>query len=242
MNCIIVFVFVHSCIWLVVTSFVQRVNSIMFAKNDAVLVSGSYDKTVKVWDCRSRSIDAVQSMGDAEDSVSSVVVDVPFIYSASVDGRVRCYDVRRGKLTTDTLGVPVTSLALSHDGRCYLASTLDSTARLFDRSNGKLLATYTGHTNLHYVVQGGFAFDDAVVFSGSEGDGSLFAWDLVSSKMILHSTDNTNSDDGKTVASHAKDGQTPKTLCSLSMHPKHYELVSGSHDGTASLWRGPNAE
>ena len=222
--CVLLFIFEVSSFLM----FQQRVNTVMFAENDAVLVSGSYDKTVKVWDCRSRSIDSIQSMDEAKDSVSCVLVDMPCIYAGSIDGCVRCYDVRKGTMTTDTLGVPVTALALSHDGRCYLASTLDSRTRLFDRTTGKLLATYSGHTNEHYVVQCGFAFDDTAVFSGSE-DGSLFAWDLVSSKTLLRS----NGGGERTVENKAK------TLCSLCTHPTKHHLLTGSHDGTVSLWQKP---
>lgn len=35
-------------------------------------MSGGYDQTVRVWDCRSRSIDAVQIMKVCQDSVMSV--------------------------------------------------------------------------------------------------------------------------------------------------------------------------
>lgn len=39
-----------------------------------VLASGGYDQAVKVWDCRSRSIDAVQVLKSFRDSVTSVVI------------------------------------------------------------------------------------------------------------------------------------------------------------------------
>ena len=64
--------------------------------------------------------------------------------AASVDGTVRCFDVRAGCLTTDELGTPVSAAALSHDGNCVLAACLDSRARLLDRGSGTLLAQYTG--------------------------------------------------------------------------------------------------
>jgi len=32
------------------------------AASDEVLVTGGYDQAVKVWDCRSRSVDAIQTM------------------------------------------------------------------------------------------------------------------------------------------------------------------------------------
>ena len=66
------------------------------------------------------------------------------IVAASVDGTVRCFDVRAGCQTTDALGTPVSAAALSHDGNCVLAACLDSRLRLLDRGSGTLLAQYTG--------------------------------------------------------------------------------------------------
>ena len=66
------------------------------------------------------------------------------IIAASVDGTVRCFDLRAGACYTDELGHPVASMALSHDGHCLLAACLDSKVRLLDRQSGELLATYQG--------------------------------------------------------------------------------------------------
>ncbi len=63
--------------------------------------------------------------------------------AASVDGSVRCFDLRAGCVTADELRRPVTSLALSRDGNCLLAACLDSRLRLLDRGSGTLLAQYT---------------------------------------------------------------------------------------------------
>ncbi|KAL9662300.1 hypothetical protein QQ045_027133 [Rhodiola kirilowii] len=46
---------------------------------------------------------------------------------------------------SDSLGEPVNCIALSNDGNCLLASCLDSTLRLIDRTTGGLLQEYKGH-------------------------------------------------------------------------------------------------
>jgi mitogen-activated protein kinase organizer 1 len=66
------------------------------------------------------------------------------ILAGSVDGSVRRFDVRAGALWADQLGSPVTSIALSHDGNCVLASCLDGALRLLDKGGGELLAQYSG--------------------------------------------------------------------------------------------------
>ncbi len=52
----------------------QRVNAVAFNADATVLVSGSYDATVKLWDCRSQSQVPIQTLDDAKDSVTSVLV------------------------------------------------------------------------------------------------------------------------------------------------------------------------
>ena len=50
------------------------VNAARFSPNSEVLVTGGDDQAVKVWDCRSRSIDALQVLKPFRDSVMSVAV------------------------------------------------------------------------------------------------------------------------------------------------------------------------
>ena len=53
----------------------QRINCVQFNQPDSsVIISGSYDATVRCWDCRSRSQDPIQVLDDAKDSISSVQV------------------------------------------------------------------------------------------------------------------------------------------------------------------------
>lgn len=68
------------------------------------IVTGSMDKTAKIWDLRSRSYDPIQTLDDARDSVLSVYVATYEIITGSVDGTVRTYDLRMGQLRSDVIG------------------------------------------------------------------------------------------------------------------------------------------
>jgi mitogen-activated protein kinase organizer 1 len=209
------------------------INSVSFggpAEGDpsSVVVTGSYDRTVGVWDCRaSGGGGLVQRLTDARDSVSSVAVDPPCIVSASVDGCVRVYDVRRGLLTTDRIGPPLTSLALSHDHNCVLVSALDDCVRLIDRNNGgsggsvTVLNEYRGHTNSRFKVESSLTHTDAHVVSGSEDDdASVVVWDLVDAKVVMRLT-----------------GGHSLVPCSVACHPTREDLLlSAGCDGNVILW------
>jgi mitogen-activated protein kinase organizer 1 len=99
-----------------------------------------------------------------------------------------------------------------------LASSLDDTLRLFDRSSGTLLSTYTGHINHDYVMRCAFMHKDAYVISGSE-DGSLLIWDLLQNAPLQRLEAHT------------------KYVPSICIHPREpTHLISASFDGTLAFW------
>ncbi|CAK7214249.1 hypothetical protein SBRCBS47491_002084 [Sporothrix bragantina] len=127
-----------------------RVNCVCFAgEGDSLVVSGGFDTAVRVWDTRSGGQGAgakpIQTFTDARDAITALAVRGPEILAASVDGRVRTYDVRTGRFTTDVITgtAGVTSLSLTRDGRSVLVGALDSRLRLMDRENGTCLRTYS---------------------------------------------------------------------------------------------------
>lgn len=72
-------------------------------EDDSVIVSGSYDATVKFWDCKSHSVKPIQVLEEARDSVSSLHVVGYEIVTGSVDGRMRVYDLRMGMKFVDVI-------------------------------------------------------------------------------------------------------------------------------------------
>ncbi len=75
-------------------------------------VQGSFDATVRLWDCRSQSTKPIQVLEDSKDSVSSLHVLGHEIVTGSVDGKIRLYDLRMGMMSADTIG-------RKHIMRCY---------------------------------------------------------------------------------------------------------------------------
>ena len=53
----------------------QKVNCVKANQPDfSVVASGSYDATIRCWDCRSRSTEPVQILDEAKDSIPSLQV------------------------------------------------------------------------------------------------------------------------------------------------------------------------
>nr|POE72770.1 wd repeat domain-containing protein 83 [Quercus suber] len=205
------------------TGHAGRVNGVAFGGDaESVLVSGSFDGRVCVWDLRARGEKAMCSFNDAKDAVSCVEVAGAEIYAGSVDGRVRVYDLREGMVEADVLPASVTSVSparVSGQGESYVVSTLDSRVRLMDRGSGKCLQTFEGEgfKNEEFRLRSCLAQADACVISGSE-DGEVMVWDVLSGRMrhrLRHGVANGGGQSSKkNVVSAVAWNQMTKTLAS----------------------------
>jgi mitogen-activated protein kinase organizer 1 len=191
-------------------------------REDALLLTGSYDKYVRIFDVRSRSSAPVQILKGARDSVSDVAscsTNEARVFAGSIDGTVRTFDVRQGHVLVDDLCAPVGALSVSHDRECVLASCLDDYMRLLDISTGELLATYEGHVNNTYKLGCAILHDDSVVICGSE-NGNICFWDL--------------ADYGSSPRFGMTSSASP--VSAVAAHPSRSVILSGSHDGSLLVW------
>ena len=156
-----------------------------------MLVSGSFDEAVFLWDARSGRV--MRSLPAHSDPVGGVGFsrDGTMVCSCAGDGLIRVWDTQTGQCLQTLVHddrKPVTSVQFVPNSKFVLAWTLDSCVRLWDYAEGKCVKTYQGHENTRFSLSGtiGRYRDggrDAFVVSGSE-DGSLLAWD-VGSKEVL---------------------------------------------------------
>ena len=202
-----------------------RVNAVAIGRNSDTYLSASYDTTVRIWDGRSRSYQPIQTLKEAKDSVTDVHVvqtdDQALIRTASVDGFVRTYDLRKGVIRCDDFGSPITSMAPTRDGQCLAVSCLDGSIRLMELDSGELLNTYDScHTAGQYGLQCCVTADDKTIITGSEnGHGVLY--DLVRANCV------------QTLVGHTR------PTCAIAVHPRkeHADVViTASYDGGAVVW------
>ena len=208
-------------------------------------VTASYDATVAIWDGRSRDTKPLQVLKDAKDSVTSVYIqqqtssggahnssssvkdysnNIAIIRTASVDGIVRTYDLRKGLLQCDDFGSPVTSMARTKDGNCLVVSCLDGTIRLMELETGELLNTYNSyHTAGQYGLDVDVLADDATIVTGSE-NGACALYDLVRANMV-----------------QVLDGPARRPTCTVAAHPKQSSVVvAASYDNSTVVWSHDN--
>ncbi|KAI9863580.1 MAG: hypothetical protein M1813_003603 [Trichoglossum hirsutum] len=201
----------------------SRINTCAFNWDASVLATGSFDATVRLWDCKSQSTKPIQVLEEAKDSVSSVDIAEHEIVTGSVDGRLRLYDLRMGQVYVDVIGHPITSTLQTTTTSTVLLSTLDSTIRLLDKGTGSLLQSYKGHRNTDYRVRSCLGIGEAYVVSGSE-DGLIYAWDLL---------------DGKVVATLEGGVGAGKVVSAVAFHKTQKSFLSAGVDGTVAVWGMP---
>lgn len=195
----------------------HRINTVKMNEDCTVLITGSYDQTIRLWDMRSNDRDPIQILDDFQDSVTSISRTRHEIIGGSVDGCIRIYDLRMGRMYVDDLKSPITCIAMTYDKKCVLAGCLGGTVRLSELSTGRLLQYYQGHVHTSFKLEAVVANDDAHILAGSE-DGTVHIWDLVAAGI------------GTKFQAHNK------SVSSLTYHPTQPVLVTGSFDGTGRCW------
>lgn len=209
-----------------------KVNDVRFGgKDGSVVVTGGFDGTVRVFDLRAQGEwRPIMELKEATDAITSLVVREDRIYSGSVDGVFRCYDLRAGQLRSDTFAAPITSVYPSKLGTSVLIATLDSTVRLLDAKDGTLLQEYRGHKHGQNRCKAMLTLEEDGVVVGDE-EGNLVGWDTVSGEGVEVGP---NKEEGKA-------GAKPILWVEPNPAPQSdsLEMVSAGGDGMVRIWSMP---
>lgn len=184
------------------------VKCVRFNEDSSVAFSGSRDNTVMCWDIRTRKLEPVQTMKEAKDCITSIVVDDHKVIASSLDGCIRYYDIRSGEMVCDDLGVAVTYMVQTKKSNCIVAACQDGTVRLLDNNDGTLLSEYENENPEQYQIECGIMANDLHIVSGSS-KGHAIVWDLLEGKVLQNVP----------ISSHGG------VVHSLSTHPSKNKLL-----------------
>ncbi|MBC1195736.1 TIR domain-containing protein [Microcystis aeruginosa BLCCF158] len=185
--------------------------------NADVIVSGSADKTLKLW----KRDGTLRELPGHKGSVSTVKISPngQFIVSGSLDGTVRIWGLDGKLLNTlkgDTGGI--NDLAISPDSKFIVSGNWDKTLKIW-RLDGKLLNTLRGHIDAVQAVA--ISPDGKFIASGS-ADNRIKIWRLDGHGTLLSILT-------------LKEHQSP--VLAIDFSPDGRMLVSGSGDNTIKLWK-----
>ncbi|KAF5319160.1 hypothetical protein D9619_008785 [Psilocybe cf. subviscida] len=235
------------------------INSTAFSLDGTKIVSGSDDKSVRVWDASTGA--ELKVLNGHTDYVWSAAFspDGTKIVSGSDDKSVRVWDASTGAELKVLNGHTdyVRSAAFSPDGTKIVSGSDDKSVRVWDASTGAELKVLNGHT--YYVRSAAFSPDGTKIVSGSD-DKSVRVWDASTGaelKVLNGHTDSVSSaafsPDGTKIVSGSSDesvrvwdastGAELKVLnghtdsvWSAAFSPDGTKIVSGSNDKSVRVW------
>jgi WD40 repeat protein len=235
------------------------VQAVAFSPDGTRVVTGSADKTARLWDTKEGKLIAALLGHTGDVQAVAFSPDGTRVVTGSRDNTARLWDAKDGKPIVSLQGhtESVVAVTFSPDGLRVLTGSWDKTARLWDAKDGKLMATLLGHTQR--VTAAAFSPDGTRVITGSE-DADARLWDVKESRSIAtlqghqgsveavaFSPDGTRIVTGSWyLIARLWDAKDCKPIATLEGHslsvwtvvfsPDGTKVATGSEDRTARLW------
>jgi len=168
----------------------KKVVTLAMSPTDDTFLSGSMDKSIRLWDLRSNHCQGLMKLTGRP--VASFDPE-GLIFAAGINSEsVKLYDLRsfdKGpfssfKFQADSQEIEWTGLKFSPDGKSILISTNGSVIKLIDSYNGTSLQAFTGHLNSKQLpLEASFSPDSQFVISGSS-DGRIHIWNCENGQKV----------------------------------------------------------
>ncbi|XP_030254014.1 autophagy-related protein 16-1 isoform X4 [Sparus aurata] len=169
-----------------------KVLSARFLLDNARIVSGSYDRTLKLWDLRSKVCMKTVFAGS---SCNDIVCTEQCVMSGHFDKKVRFWDIRAESIVRELelLG-RVTSLDLNHDRTELLTCSRDDLVKIIDLRSNAVRQTFSAQgfkcgadwTRVTFSPDGSYV-------AGGSADGALYVWNVLTGKVDRTLDRNHNS-------------------------------------------------
>lgn len=214
--------------------------SAQFNPQGSLIVTASYDETVRFWDVRTGRSVAVLSAHHEPIVSARFSHDGSLLVTSSYDGLARIWDVATRECLRTMItepSVPLTHAQFTPNSRYVLFGTLDSRLQLWDFARECVVQTYKGHVSKRFCSVAAFGRQrvssradavTAVVMNGSE-DGRVCLWDVQSGELV----DSLSSPSPRSTTATMTTATAP--VIAADFHP-HAPVIAASAGTAISVW------
>jgi WD40 repeat protein len=194
----------------------DSVRSADFSPNGSRIVTASTDKTVRIWDAKTRKLLRILESGDGPVLSATFSPDGARIVAAS-EKNVQIWNADTGEHLATLAGHRglVWSAAFNPDGTQIVTASEDATALIWDAKAGVVLTVLKGHQGPVYFAR--FNRNGTRIVTASE-DNTARIWDVKTGECLVR-----------------LNGHTDKVY-SAEFDPDATRVVTASEDKTARIW------
>ena len=203
-----------------IRTFIGHTNSVYavaVTPDSKYVISGSSDKTLKVWDLQTGEFLCTLTGHIERIRTVAVTPDSKYMISGSGDKTLKVWDLQTGSILRTLTGHSdwVNAVAVTPDSKYVISGSGDKTLKVWDVQTGLILRTLTGHSERVCAVA--VTPDSKYVISGSR-DKTLKVWDLQTGEFL------------RTLTGHSE------RVRAVTVTPDSKYVISGSRDKTLKVW------
>lgn len=189
----------------------------MAFSGENILASGSYDKTIKIWNIDSGK--SIRTLRGHTHWVQSITFssDGQTLVSGSLDKTIKIWNVNTGDClnTLKEHTGYVRAVACSSQRNILVSSAIDQAIKIWDINTGECIKTLQGYSNCIWSVS--FSSNDKIIAGGSS-DKLVRLWNVEDGNLI------------RSLSGHSE------WVTSIDFSPNQNILASGSMDQNIILW------
>jgi len=238
------------------------VRCLAISPDGKLLVSGSYDKTIKIWELEAGQEIRTLKKHSGDIEALAISPNGEILASASDDGTIKIWELKTGR-QIDNIKGNYKALAINPDSNILATSDTCGYVNWWEMSKVYEVQTLKGHTGIVHSLK----FNEKInILASGSADKTIKIWDINTGKEQITLTGHSRkvntlvfSPDNKIIYSGSDDRMikawevsTGKEICNfvghagwvycLSINPDGKILFSGSADKTIKMWQVSTGE